>query len=97
MNTYLVPVPERINKKKPANYLFFKKKLDSGDVAVCKITWHVLLLTHIDLLKFRLTLIMNYDVASGSEKTSCNKIDKPLVVYRYTGNRCEAHNVSYAT
>ena len=28
----------------------------------------------------------NYDVASGSEITPCNKIDKPLVVYRLTGN-----------
>ena len=27
-----------------------------------------------------------YDVAPGSEITSCNKIDKPLVVYRLTGN-----------
>ena len=29
---------------------------------------------------------LSYDVASGSEITSCNKIDKPLVVYRFTGN-----------
>ena len=28
----------------------------------------------------------SYDVASGSEITSCNKIDKPLVVYRFTEN-----------
>ena len=27
-----------------------------------------------------------YDVASGSEITPCNKIDKPLVVYRFSGN-----------
>ena len=27
-----------------------------------------------------------YDVASGNEITSCNKIDKPLVVYRFLGN-----------
>ena len=25
------------------------------------------------------------DVASGSEITPCNKIDKPLVVYRFSG------------
>ena len=25
-----------------------------------------------------------YDVASGSEITPCNKIDQPLVVYRFT-------------
>ena len=28
----------------------------------------------------------NYDVASGSEITPCNKIDKPLEVYRFSGN-----------
>ena len=31
-------------------------------------------------------LILSYDDASGSEITPCNKIDKPLVVYRFTGN-----------
>ena len=30
--------------------------------------------------------ILSYNVASGSEITPCNKIDKPLVVYRFTGN-----------
>ena len=30
--------------------------------------------------------ILSYDVDSGSEITPCNKIDKPLVVYRFTGN-----------
>ena len=29
---------------------------------------------------------LSYDVASGSEITPCNKIDIPLVVYRFTGN-----------
>ena len=29
---------------------------------------------------------LSYDVASGSEITPCNKIYKPLVVYRFTGN-----------
>ena len=29
---------------------------------------------------------LSYDVASGSEITPCNKIDKPLVVYRLMGN-----------
>ena len=29
---------------------------------------------------------LSYDVASGSEIMPCNKIDKPLVVYRLTGN-----------
>ena len=29
---------------------------------------------------------LSYDVASGSEIAPCNKIDKPLVVYRFPGN-----------
>ena len=29
---------------------------------------------------------LSYDVVSESEVTPCNKIDKPLVVYRFTGN-----------
>ena len=28
---------------------------------------------------------LSHDVASASEITPCNKIDKPLVVYRFTG------------
>ena len=30
--------------------------------------------------------LLSYDVAPRSEITPCNKIDKPLVVYRFTGN-----------
>ena len=30
---------------------------------------------------------LSYDVASGSEITSCNKIDKPLQVYIYSVKR----------
>ena len=37
-------------------------------------------------LLFILNVALSYDVASGSEITPCNKIDKPLVVYRFTGN-----------
>ena len=29
---------------------------------------------------------LSYDVASGSEIMPCNEIDKPLVVYRFSGN-----------
>ena len=29
---------------------------------------------------------LSHDDASGSEIMSCNKIDKPLVVYRLSGN-----------
>ena len=36
---------------------------------------------HLYLIKY-----LSYDVASGSEITPCNKIDKTLVVYRFTGN-----------
>ena len=32
------------------------------------------------------TPILSYDVTSGSEITPCKKIDKPLVVYRFSGN-----------
>ena len=38
------------------------------------------------LFKYVSQFILSYDVTSGSEKTPCNKIDKPLVVYRFTGN-----------
>ena len=31
-------------------------------------------------------ICLSYDVASGSEITSYNKIDKLLVVYRFSGN-----------
>ena len=29
---------------------------------------------------------LSYNVASGSEIMPCNKIDKPLIVYRFLGN-----------
>ena len=29
--------------------------------------------------------LLSYDVAFGSEITPCNKMDKPRVVYRFTG------------
>ena len=35
---------------------------------------------------FQTINILSYDIASGSEITPCNKIDKPLVVYRFSGN-----------
>ena len=38
------------------------------------------------LIKMLNNTVLSYDVASGSEITPCNKIDKPLVVYRLTGN-----------
>ena len=36
--------------------------------------------------------VLSYDVASGSEITQCNKIDKPQVVYRFWGKRYDVHN-----
>ena len=41
-------------------------------------------LTKQQIILFKSTL--SYDVASGSKMAPCNKIDKPLVVYRFTGN-----------
>ena len=38
---------------------------------------------------------LSYDVTSGSEITSCNKIDKPLVVYRFTEKVMTSNNVAY--
>ena len=35
--------------------------------------------------RYLLKYYLSYGVASGSEITSCNKIDKPLLVYRFTG------------
>ena len=35
---------------------------------------------------FDMVLNLSYDVASGSEIIPCNKIDKPLVVYIFSGN-----------
>ena len=32
-------------------------------------------------------IVLSHDVASWSEITPYNKIDKPLVVYRFSGNR----------
>ena len=34
----------------------------------------------------KVKLGLSYDVVSGSEITPCNKNDKPLVVYRFSGN-----------
>ena len=40
------------------------------------------------MLNIRISIkcVLSYDVASESEITPCNKIDKPLVVYRFKGN-----------
>ena len=40
-------------------------------------------LKSLSILKY---IILSYDVSSESEITPCNKIDKPLVFYRFSGN-----------
>ena len=37
-------------------------------------------------LSYHNYFILSHDVASGSEIMPCNKIDKPLVVYRFSKN-----------
>ena len=37
-------------------------------------------------LSGRFTQVLSYDVASESEITPCNKINKLLVVYKFSGN-----------
>ena len=34
----------------------------------------------------RMKITLSYDIASGSEITPCNKINKQLVFYTFTGN-----------
>ena len=43
----------------------------------------------------RVKTFLLYDVASGNEITPCNKIHKPLVVYRFSGNVDVHNNVAY--
>ena len=42
-------------------------------------------------------MFLSHDVASGKEIMPCNKIDKPLVVYTYSGNvmTSNINNVAY--
>ena len=37
-------------------------------------------------INIQLKWSLSHDVASGSEITPCNKMDKPLVVYRFSGD-----------
>ena len=55
--------------------------------------------TLIRVCPFFQDLFLSYDVASGSEITPCNKICKPLVVYRFSGNVMTSihNNVAYIT
>ena len=38
------------------------------------------------LSQLQIYFALSHDVASGSDITLCNNIDKPLVVYRFLGN-----------
>ena len=71
-------------------------------VILLLVHWLLLLLLCVGALSFEFFLVLqsscrgrdswllyfnlSYDVASGSEITPCNKICKPLVVYRFSGN-----------
>ena len=48
-------------------------------------TFHIYLY-RVFYMRAYVLLNLSYDVASGSKITPCNKIDKPLVVYIFTGN-----------
>ena len=56
-----------------------KLKRDNSLLTIYSVNYFTMLIAIADLF-------LSYDVASGSEITPCNKIDKPLVVYRFTGN-----------
>ena len=59
------------------------------DRTAVRYTYAHVLSKRIVFFKYSCTALDNalsYDVASGSEITPCNKICKPLVVYRFTGN-----------
>ena len=62
----------------------------NATITDCRPTWHVTVrkghkvgIVQPITVQYR---YLSYDVASGSEITPCNKICKPLVVYRFTGN-----------
>ena len=68
----------------------------------CKALPNILLVLYSKFNKFNNTecynynilyMSLSYDVVSGSEIKPCNKIDKPLVVYRFTGKvNDDVHN-----
>ena len=57
------------------------------DHYITEIRYFVLLLCHLvtcSLLHYCVNL--SYDITSGREIMPCNKINKPLVLYRFSGN-----------
>ena len=62
----------------------FKRKSEDHKIS-CKIAQFADL-KGIDVCWKTIEYELSYDVASGSEIMSCNKINKPLVVYRFSGN-----------
>ena len=60
--------------------------LDSGNYVLFTIKFEQVNLKWQMLPTLVAEFTLSYDVASGSEITACIKIDKPLVVYRFSGN-----------
>ena len=52
--------------------------------------------TSIEAIYGRNRILLLNDVASGSEIAPCNKIDKPLVVYRFFGNFYDDFMMSFS-
>ena len=68
--------------------LDIKRHSPTSSILYIPLSVHLVCLTNLldaKLLDVRY-IHLSYDVASRSEITPCNKICKPLVVYRFTGN-----------
>ena len=70
---------DRVNPDQTAVSLIRIYAVWSGR-SVLKLSVNLVILFHNNQ---NFTKALSYDVASGSEITPCNKIDKPLVVYRF--------------
>ena len=63
-----------------------KRRVQPSPQFVERKTWDQVTVLHCVLEQDLLYAALSYDVASESEITPCNKICKPLVVYRFSGN-----------
>ena len=72
-NVYFERKKQLINKHHSKNKMYICLSLNCSSIDARHIA-------------FGVYLNLSYDVASGSEITPCNKIYKPLVVYRFSGN-----------
>ena len=60
---------------------------ESPYITYCVTEFETISRSHIlAIFLFTVNNAIYHDVASGSDITLCNKIDKPLVVYRFSGN-----------